>query len=48
MIVEDNPKPTSQICRLTTSKKENIAVRRNRRPGSSASMPTPDIIDRIA
>ena len=42
MIVEDSPKPISHICRLTMSKNEKIAVRRNSRPGSSASMPTPD------
>ena len=48
MIVEDSPKPISHICRLTMSKNENIAVRRNNRPGSSASMPTPDAMERIA
>ena len=47
-MVEENPKPISQICRLTMSKNENIAVRRNSRPGSSASMPTPDAMERIA
>ena len=46
--VADRPKPISQIWRLTNNRKENIAVRRNSRAGSSASIPTPETIERIA
>ena len=48
MTVADRSKPIAQICRLTSSKKENIALRRNSRPGSFASMPTPEAMERIA
>ena len=48
MITAERLSAMSHICLLHTSRKLNIAVRRTNRPGSSASMPTPEAMERNA